>query len=634
MFDLRKSYSVRRLYALLLTASLLTTSAMAGTVTFLPMSPRAGQTITLEYTPQERDADMIEAGDPHAVVYLFTNEAESSQAVEIPLTKKSGRWTGNLELRRDIVYGIVKVGNGRTYDRNNDLFWEFLVTSDGTRHVEGANLKAAMARFGQLPAPCRMKEDLNEALELLNTESRLYPKSAVAQINYIMIAKAVGELEEHEATGKYRELTSSVMQISSPVEAIAISQAYAAQEKAEEASRVMEDAARRFPNSIAAEQYQLEQISQAKSLQEFITGVVDHLKKYPATSARQNITDAVLRAASQQGALRLLISFLDNNPTASAMTYHQAANIIGGNDTLRPEAIRLIDVGMKAAEDPARRPRNVGLSEWNEEQRIARSLLMFIKGAIERVNGRADAAIAALEKSVEIAGDDADKNCQEMLIDLYRSNGKSDKALALARKAIVAGHSSQGIINAYRSIQQQDGKDSAQIAADESKLRSSGRKAMAKRVQQEFLNQQAIDGTFTRLDGTPVNISDWKGKVVIIDYWATWCGPCRQSFPSLQKLYERYKNDPNVVIAVVNVWERSEDRVKTVKDFLAKNTNLTFPMFMDKDDSVVRKFGVTGIPTKFYIGKDGRIQFKEVGLHPEEQFLEEATTRIEALLAQ
>ncbi|MBU3679941.1 MAG: TlpA family protein disulfide reductase, partial [Candidatus Kapabacteria bacterium] len=112
------------------------------------------------------------------------------------------------------------------------------------------------------------------------------------------------------------------------------------------------------------------------------------------------------------------------------------------------------------------------------------------------------------------------------------------------------------------------------------------------------------------------------------------CGPCRQSFPSLQKLYERYRTNPNVVIAVVNVWEKSSDRVQTVKDFLAKNTGLTFPMYLDKTDAVVGNYGVTGIPTKFYLGKDGRIQFKEVGLHPEEQFLEEATLRIEALLNQ
>jgi thiol-disulfide isomerase/thioredoxin len=180
----------------------------------------------------------------------------------------------------------------------------------------------------------------------------------------------------------------------------------------------------------------------------------------------------------------------------------------------------------------------------------------------------------------------------------------------------------------------QSGLDSVEINKRETALRQSGRTVLAQRVVREMLNQPLIDGTFATPDGAPMKISDWKGKVVIIDYWATWCGPCRQSFPSLQKLYERYKTNPNVAFAVVNVWERSDDRAKTVRDFLKANATLTFPMYIDEKDEVVRKYGVTGIPTKFYLGKDGRVQFKEVGFTPEEQFLEDATTRIEALLAQ
>ena len=608
--------------------------ATAGTVSILPMSPSAGSSVTIEYTPEQRDEDMVRSGTMHAVAYLFTVEAESPEAIDLLLTKKSGRWIGSLQLPANVVYGIVKVGTGARYDTNQDLFWEFLVTKDGGRHVEGAHLKAAMARSGQLPAQCRMKEDIEEALDLLNKESKLYPNNLVAQLNYIMIAKAVGELDEFEANGKYRELTSSVMQIKTPIEAIVISQAYAAQGKNDEANRVMADAAARFPKSIAAEQYELEQIGKAESLSDFIQRVLKHFESFPTTSARQNITDAVTRATTQQGALRELIMFLDRHPMATAKTYHQAVNFIGANDSLRSEAYRLIANGMKAAEDPARRPRNVGTSEWNHEQRISRSLLLFVKGAIERAQNRPDDAIASLEESMEIAGADAEKGCREMLIDLYRTTGKTKKALEIASNAIIEGSSTAGIMTAYRELLKGNGEDSLEIASQEAALKAQGRKALAKKVQQEFLNQSGINGTFTRLDGTPVQIADWKGKVVIIDYWATWCGPCRQSFPSLQKLYERYRNDTNVVIAVVNVWERTPDRVKTVKDFLAKNTNLTFPMYLDKDDSVVRTYGVTGIPTKFYLGKDGRIQFKEVGLTPEEQFLEEATTRIEALLAQ
>ncbi len=606
----------------------------AGTVTILPLSPKQGGTVTIEYTPLESDAQMIQTDNVHAVVYLFSIDQEGALAVEVPLQRKSGRWTGSTELPRESVYGIVKVGNGRDYDRNKDLFWEFLVSTDGTRHIEGANMKAAMARFGQLPESYRMKEDLDDAIDYLDAEARMYPKNTLAQLNYIMIAKATNRLDDRESLDKYRELTASVLQISTPNQALALYQAYVAQEKPNEASSVMEEATRRFPSSLVVEQGSLQKLSQSKSLEEFIGNVQSHLTAFPSSSARQNIIDAVVQGATQQGAFQPLISFLDATQTVPAMTYYRAVNVIGGVDSLRSEALRLIDEGLKASKDAGRRPRDVAQSAWNEEQRMARSQLLFIKGAIQRIQSRNNDAIASLEQSIEIGGDDVEKVCIQMLIDLYRSSGKNGKAATLAERALSSGNTNQAIVDAYRQLLTESGKDSTEVAASEAKLRSAGRTAVAKRMQGEFLNVPAIDGTFTRLDGTPVKISDWKGKVVIIDYWATWCGPCRQSFPSLQKLYERYRNNPNVVIAVVNVWERSEDRVQTVKDFLAKNTSLTFPMYLDKTDAVVGNYGVTGIPTKFYLGKDGRIQFKEVGLHPEEQFLEEATMRIEALLNQ
>ncbi len=608
--------------------------SIAGTLVTLPISPKVGEQIQIEYSPLDADKAMIEGKSIHAVVYTFTAAAELPLAIEIPLEKRSGRWTGAITMPKDAVYGIVKVGNGLVYDTNKELFWEVLVHNEKGQPIEGANLKAAMARYGQLPAPCRMKDDFTEALEHLNKETRLYPKNVVAQFNYIMIAKNIGDLTEDEAKGKYRELTSQISQIQSPLEAIAVAQAYAEQQKQEESERVMTDAARRFPTSTVAEQAQLQELGASKSLDEFVGRASEHLAKWTSSPARQNIIDAVLNATTQQNAMSQLVSFVSTTKGLSARTIHQAVNFIGAIDSLRPQALRLVDDGIAASRDASRRPQNMGSSEWGEEQRLASSQLRFVQGAILRAMGRTDDAIKALEQSIEIGGDDLEKGCVEMLIELQSAGGQTKKALQLAERAMSLGVATPKVVDTFRAMLRADGEDSTDISEREQELRAQGRKRMATKVVQDMLNLQAIEGTFTTLEGKPVKISDWKGKVVIIDYWATWCGPCRQSFPSLQKLYLRYKDNPNVVFAIVNVWERSDDRVKTVRDFMSKNASLTFPMYLDKDDSVVGKFGVTGIPTKFYLGKDGRVQFKEVGLHPEEQFLDEATNRIEALLAQ
>jgi thioredoxin 1 len=211
-------------------------------------------------------------------------------------------------------------------------------------------------------------------------------------------------------------------------------------------------------------------------------------------------------------------------------------NYVGAVDSLQPSALALVDAGIKAATNSEIKPPAYGTSEWNEEQRIATSELRFVEGAILRARKQTDKAIASLEQSCTIGGTQTEKGCYEMLIGLYRDQQLTEKAQAMAELAIRQGASTQGILEAYRMILAQSGLDSVEINKRETALRQSGRTVLAQRVVREMLNQPLIDGTFATLDGAPMKISDWKGKVVIIDYWATWCGPCKQLSPIIDEV--------------------------------------------------------------------------------------------------
>ena len=94
----------------------------------------------------------------------------------------------------------------------------------------------------------------------------------------------------------------------------------------------------------------------------------------------------------------------------------------------------------------------------------------------------------------------------------------------------------------------------------------------------------------------------------MLNFWATWCPPCRQEMPSMQELYEKTKNEDFVIIAI------SVDHTKTseVKDFVKEN-NYTFPIFHDADETLGKKFLVRSIPTTLLIDKNGIIQERVVG---------------------
>ena len=118
----------------------------------------------------------------------------------------------------------------------------------------------------------------------------------------------------------------------------------------------------------------------------------------------------------------------------------------------------------------------------------------------------------------------------------------------------------------------------------------------------------APDFKLTGLDGKEVTLASLKGKVVLLDFWATWCGPCKAAMPTIQKLSEEYAKQP-VAILGVNTWEQKKD---AAKDYMASK-KFTYGCLL-KGDDLAKAYGISGIPTLVIVGKDGTIAEIEVGL--------------------
>lgn len=124
-----------------------------------------------------------------------------------------------------------------------------------------------------------------------------------------------------------------------------------------------------------------------------------------------------------------------------------------------------------------------------------------------------------------------------------------------------------------------------------------------------MLGQTAPKATFSPLGNTKVtkSFADYKGKVVLVDVWATWCGPCQMIIPGVQKLHDQYKDKGLEVVAV-----SSEDSA-TIEKF-RKEHDLTYPMYTDPGSSVQSAFGADGIPLTFVLDRDGRVVFVQEGV--------------------
>lgn len=116
--------------------------------------------------------------------------------------------------------------------------------------------------------------------------------------------------------------------------------------------------------------------------------------------------------------------------------------------------------------------------------------------------------------------------------------------------------------------------------------------------------KMAPDFELKSLSGETLWLSDLRGKKVILNFWASWCSPCKKEMPEMQDFYEKHSNE--VEIVAVNL-TGSEVSVDTVKKYIDKY-NYTYPILLDKELKVQEKYNVTIIPTTYFIGSDGKVQ--------------------------
>jgi thiol-disulfide isomerase/thioredoxin len=116
-----------------------------------------------------------------------------------------------------------------------------------------------------------------------------------------------------------------------------------------------------------------------------------------------------------------------------------------------------------------------------------------------------------------------------------------------------------------------------------------------------------IDFSASRLDGTQVRLSALKGKVVFLNFWATWCPPCREEMPSMEALYQRFRGRGLEFLAV-DIQEGKDEVAAFMKQF-----GLTFPAALDDTGKISAEYGIRGIPTTFIIDKEGGIIASVVG---------------------
>jgi peroxiredoxin len=130
----------------------------------------------------------------------------------------------------------------------------------------------------------------------------------------------------------------------------------------------------------------------------------------------------------------------------------------------------------------------------------------------------------------------------------------------------------------------------------------------AEKIETAVIGKSVGDFSLLDLDGNSVHLSDYKGKTVLINAWATWCPPCRAEMPDLEHFYQLQKDNDFVILAI-----NAGDTLEQAQGFVRSN-NLSFPVLLDPDVRTLEALGITGFPTSILIDPDGIVKYIHIGM--------------------
>jgi len=293
---------------------------------------------------------------------------------------------------------------------------------------------------------------------------------------------------------------------------------------------------------------------------------------------------------------------------------------------------KTLDLYNAYKDDPKARPNSIPEEDWKRFMGFAWVPYFDTYAMALHARGKNKEALAYEEKAMRGAPEDALPSSVELYATLLKLNNQEDKAYSLLLQMAKTGKSTKGMNELLKELYTKRNKDAAGFDAFFENLQKDVVASLKEEFRKKMQDIEAPGFTLKDLDGNTVSLSDFKGKTVVLDFWATWCLPCKASFPAMKKFMKQH---PEVAFLFIATQEKPDGALNRVKNYISQN-QYPFHVLMDEPvDNNAQQFKALsaykpqGIPAKVIIDPKGRQRFLTIGFTSDTQLVNEMEAMIQ-----
>lgn len=628
-----------------LTCMLVSATAFTQTnFSYSPQNPKAGDLITIEYEP---GGDIAATTKPvEAKFYMLGNGARTVQPIatdELKLVRNGKKYTTTLQTdtaANFIYFGFSADGK---FDNNDNNGYYILFSEDGK--IRKGAYGALSGFYQQTGGNVGIASDNEKALAALEKEMSLYPEDRNKQLGIYLRLMRAAKKPDVEAVAQ-KEIESLIKAgLKTEDDYQTLSMLYYAAKLPEQEKFITSVMKEKFPQgkwTITDYMQKFYAESDPVKSQAMADELMNKIKTDPkwkdlepfASNYQLQPLYLYQRQNDWQGFKKAVAGFSFPFEANKASLYNTAAWEMQKTGTDLKTAEMYSSFATEWAKNEmlkptGEKPKYITTQQWNDQRKAnyamfadTYGMIMYKMGDYKKGWSYSKEAALTINK-----GKDPDlNNTYALLAEKILTPKQFKKEL---EKLVRIGNINSDTRDMLKKLYVKENGGEAGFDDYMTTLGKEQYLKMMEELRKSMLTKTAPSFALYDLDGNKITTENLKGKVVVADFWATWCGPCKASFPAMEKMVAKYKNNPDVKFVFIDTWERVDDKKKNAADFITKS-KYSFHVLLDNENKVVEQFNIDGIPTKFVIDKNGVIRFKSVGFNGnDDKLIDELTAMID-----